>query len=307
MSCTKLSITIIKKGCTAALLILLASCASAPSAKHFLHHTSDETLADSALIQINANPDQPVLFMGQLADGADSAAETSMLYPGNNAGVFLAAVLTHAAVNKSAQNSKEARRQREADQVLAPFQQQISSLDHQTLVKNSLSKLPSDWHEKVTIKGTAASVQDETWIVESAPTFYLSADKRMLKLQHALIARSSTKPDDIAYQNIIEVISAAPEIDNTDLDGYWQESATLTAISSSLYAHSLQLARQDMAGLLNTDSTPEKTYSYHFGARKMYKRARAALSDCKDATIRTLRGWLVSSPELSSSPCAQDS
>jgi hypothetical protein len=216
------------------------------------------------------------------------------LYPGDNAGVFLVAVFTHAAVVEAEKNSKKDELQEEADKVLLPYKDAIANFTGSELVNAGLAKIPTDG--KYSLKILEEGNAEAEWIMESKPEFEMTKNQRVLLSRNIVVIRSNKKQPEILYQNLMEVHSSPCKQEKPE--SCWLEGA-LKNTSVELFAETIKLALLDFSKELHDGTNTEKTFSYYLGDEKTFQRGKLALENCDRMVIRTLRGWLLSVPSAS--------
>lgn len=268
------------------LVLLLAGCNSTPKRDDYTQYvakpTASETISGPIFVSLDANkyPD----FRG-VYDADNTIANNSMLYQGGAGGAgVLAQILTHAAVNSSAQKSKLAEQQKKANKVLQPILPALENIGFSDLVYQ---------HEDYVFAQSDAEGTPAIKL-QSDPIFFFSKDLKSLTLKHVVKATkpSSKKP---FYQNIVEVVGSNIQEDPVL---WWtdNEAQRLRDSVKHLYQLSLRLAAQDIKGQLDAEGVPQRNHRFYQGGELRIERGTELKTDCESRVIRNLRGWLVVYP-----------
>jgi hypothetical protein len=139
-------------------------------------------------------------------------------------------------------------------------------------------------------------------VIESGLVFSMTQDQRALVLDNSLSIRAANAAA-ASYQNVVRVVSGP--IGELYPQPYWtaNEGEKLWRLSAGLLAHSLDLAL-DAASLEKEKSYPQKTFRYREGMADKIERAELIREYCDRIVIRTLRGYLMSVPQLQTQPTA---
>lgn len=224
-----------------------------------------------------------------------------ILYPGGHPLVFLASVLTHAAIEDASERKQRDGLQRGADRVLEPYRQVLDGFGHRELARLALP-LTS------TPAGAALVEHDQAppegrWVVQGVPVFSLTQDAQALLLDHAVEVRAAATPAGPPYRNVIRVVSLPRSSD--DLVAAWtaEEGRPLKAESAGLLASSLDIALSAAASNAigaPSDDKPFRTVRYTEGSQEKIERAQVLEERCGRLLLRNLRGWLMSVPARTS-------
>ncbi len=237
-----------------------------------------------------------VTFRGLVSYDDVEGGQYNMLYPGDTAAVFFAAVITHSVVAESVKNTQKQKLQDLADEIILPYQSSISRIKTQDLANRTVQQL----RQTRAICIQTNSMENSDLIVESRPVFLMAKNEKNILLKNIIIAYSSDKPSQVVYRNMIEVLSLPFSARNAQ--SYWLEGngAKLARASEEMYAESIALVIADIKNTL-ADSSKEKTFHYFQDGQKMYERGRLVSENNDRIAIRTLRGWLKSIPIQSKS------
>lgn len=275
----------------AATMLVIASCtlthtslaadkpaASVPSATDL--HWSLEVPVDSR-----------VSFSGVANFNRSGSAAGSMLYPAPSPVGLLAAVLTHAVIEKSSRSSQKTKTQQEADKVLDPYQPVLQDFLTGTLLGRGASL--------ATVGASRAAVRLERddhqgWWVRVTPEFAMTQDQTTLVLDNVVEIYAPNERKRASYINTIRVIATArPE---QDIRSYWlqNQGAPLIEESAQLLAASLDIAIADASRAKSQQ--PFETVRYMEGQEERMERGQPLAQECGRVLLRTLRGTLMSVP-----------
>jgi hypothetical protein len=226
-------------------------------------------------------------------DGANAGSLNNMLYPAPNLLIGLAAVLTHGVVADAAQERQKQQIQENANRVLVEYRPILNRFKHEELMQKGLALLPPGPARKLVAPD--AKVEGE-WLVESAPVFSMTQDRRALVLDNAVVIYAPGATEKPAYQNVMRVVSRPRETED-DLFVEWadRDGEPLKAESAFLFAHSLEVALNEAASA-GKETRPQRTYRYMEGRTERMERAELVSEQCSRVVVRTLRGWLLSIP-----------
>jgi hypothetical protein len=241
---------------------------------------------------------EKVAFRGMVdPDKAGGNNAYQMAYPGG-AGLagFLVAIATHGVIEESAKNSRKAQAQEAANKVLDSFGDAISSFSNRELMQLALDQLSIKGASKLI---EATDISTSGWIVESAPVFTLTQDKSALVLEVALTIYSANVPSAGRYQNTIRVVSNARVVSEPVVSDT-QQGMQIRQDSVDLFVHSINIALREVARLPDSNVELQKTFRYQEGNVGKMERGQLLFEGCNRVLIRTLRGWIMSIPQLQS-------
>jgi hypothetical protein len=237
--------------------------------------------------------EEAVAYRGLAGMDMSAGRDNLTLYPGPNAGIFAAAIITHGLLADSRIDRAKQALQDKADVVLRPYRPVLKEYKHAELMQAALDKTP--WGGTKTL-ATAAQACGTGWVVQSLPLFSMTQDQRALVLDNVVSVYAPGEMTKPLSQSILRVVSQprmAP-----DMERYWKDDAgaALKAESASLLAHSLALALQEPASPAAGDAPAFRTVRYREGEAEKMERAQVLSQACDRQVIRTLRGWLMSVP-----------
>ena len=254
--------------------------------------------ADSAVAgwALQLPQDDKLIYQG-VVNGSVSSNTRGVAYVGVHPLLFLASVLTHAAMEDAWHKKQRDGLQRSADRVLEPYRQVLDNFGHRELVQLALPQVTAPAGGSL-IEHDQAPPQGQ-WVVQGVPVFSLTQDAQALLLDHALEVRAAAAPAEPLYRNVIRVVSLPRSED--DLVAGWTADAgrPLKEQSASLLALSLDIALSaaaSNAASAQTDDKPFRTVRYTEGAQEKIERAQVLEERCGRLLLKNLRGWLMSVP-----------
>ncbi|MGH6647502.1 hypothetical protein [Aquabacterium sp.] len=231
--------------------------------------------------------------------GGDAGA---MVYPGLGVAGFLAAIVTHGVIMESVKSAELTKLQKQADQVLAPYQDILQSFHHRELMQKGLDQASMGEPRQLI---DAASEDRPGWVIDSMPVFTMTQDRRAIVLENLLRIRKPDAAPGEFYQNTVRVVSPARQA--ADLQALWgaDQGVLLKDESVRLFAQSLRLGVAD-AGRSKTEAKAHKTVRYSEGGVEKMERGEVIEDRCGRVVVRTLRGWVMSVPARGASAAAPD-
>lgn len=232
---------------------------------------------------------------GQLAPLSAGGTPAAIMYPGNNAGGFLAAIAVHAAVNSSVKNAQEQNRIDRANQILESYQGLISEVSNEDLHEYVLSG-----HAGLDMRSTpedTVSLYENGWLVTSEPMYTLSSSEDAIYIKNKVIIQdyfmldNESKDASVYEKNItITSLNSARAYDHSvwlaDNGEYFEKSL------KHLYAQSIWLAVSDFQGNLPATSSRTSTIRYLENGEKKVERGKLINESCDQMLFETLRGEL---------------
>ncbi|SFD84650.1 hypothetical protein SAMN04489710_10733 [Paracidovorax konjaci] len=243
-------------------------------------------------------PAGPVTLKAELNVDEVGIAASDMVYPAPGVAGLIVAIVTHGVIMSAAQKEQLAQKQREVDEKLAAYQPLLADFDTQRLLSDSFQDLASNEKEGARI----ADEKSAGLIVESTPEFFVSLDERALVLINKVSVRPAGAGSDPVYQNIVKIVSdpikgAEPQQAWVAENGRLLKRQATWLLSESI-GISKSMAKHDAAA-----KGAEKTYRYSHGGIQKMERAKYISGDCKRTLVMTLRGTLLSVPEVASGGC----
>jgi hypothetical protein len=235
--------------------------------------------------------EEAVMYRGVINLDTAGSGAGRMMYPAPSAAGFLVAVVTHGLLLEATKNSEKTARQTQADRVLVSYRPVLDDFKASDLLRSAVRKMASPGR---LVPATAATAGDGL-LVESTPVFAMTQDQQALVLDNTVTITRTGEAKPI-YQATVRVVSQ-PRIDE-ELHAFWtdEDGRRLRAESTSLLAHSLEMALRDGTAA-PADGTPAfRTLRYPEGGTEKLERAQVVSQHCGRTVIRTLRGWVMSVP-----------
>lgn len=248
-----------------------------------------------------------VVFRGGVNHDAAGMGAGTMMYPAPSPVGFLAALITHGVLNAGFREKQKNQMQANADLILAPFEPVLAGFTNQRLLEAGRQRLPAERATRLLNPNEPAGGD---WLVEIAPVFSMTQDRRALVLDNAVrIFGPGSSP--VVYAQTVRVVSAplpaaqavaaatepAPVADDEFVKAWSaNQGQKLIDESTSLLAQSLEIALAESGGPATDDKTPHRTFRYPEGGSEKMERAQLVSEGCGRRLIRTLRGWLMSVP-----------
>lgn len=275
----------------AATMLAIASCTFARTSVATEKPVANVPAAAELHWSLDVPVDTRVSFSGVANFDRSGTSAGAMLYPAPSAVGLLAAVLTHAAIEKSSRNSKKTKIQQDADKVLDPYQPVLQNFLTGTLLGRSASL--------ATVGAGREAVREEQdnhqgWWVRVTPEYAMTQDQTTLVLDDVVEIYAPNERKKASYINTIRVIaSARPE---QDIQSYWMQNqgAPLIEASAELLATSLDIAIADASKAKSQQ--PYETVRYMEGHEERMERGQPLAQECGRMLLRTLRGTLMSVP-----------
>ncbi|RDI99032.1 hypothetical protein DVT68_11125 [Dyella solisilvae] len=223
-------------------------------------------------------------------DNAGNSAG-AMLYPAPNAIGLLAAVLTHAAIEKSSRNSEKSKVQKDADKVLDPYQPVLDDFLTGTLLGRGASLATVGAGRQAVLRERD---DHQGWLVRVTPAYSMTQDQTTLVLDNVVEIYGPNERQRASYVNTIRVISTARS--EQDMLSYWtrDQGMPLKEESAELLAASLDIAIADAS---RVKADPQfKTVRYMEGRAERVERGQLLAEQCGRVLLRSLRGTLMSAP-----------
>ncbi|WP_426189975.1 hypothetical protein [Massilia sp. DWR3-1-1] len=224
-------------------------------------------------------------------DGAGGSA-TPILYPAPNLAGMLGGVIAHGLLVNGGREREKERIREEADKVLLPYHGDLAQFNHEQLLGAALAQARVAGAKRLAAAATVAGV-DET-VLDSAPLFYMTQDRRALVLVNTLTVRIAGAA--AAVQKMVRVVSA-PRARDAEAD--WTDGTPnlLRRTSIGMQARAIEIALADAnADYRAGAAAPFRTVRYDEGGVERMERAQVVAEQCGELVIRTLRGELMAVP-----------
>jgi hypothetical protein len=256
-------------------------------------------IANDQGLTLRLPKDEIVVYRGVVSFDKAGKGPGMMMYPtaGLGAAGLLVGVITHGLISESSKNSQKEKIQTEANAVLAPYKEVLSTFTYKDLMSQGLEKAARPLNKRV----IENSENPQTgWLVISAPIFSMTQDRRAIVLDNVIGIYAHDSMDAPKYQTVIRVISQAK--DESEVEEYWSgnQGEKLKAESVALFTQSLDIAIHDAETDPTKNNAAHKTFRYFEGGQEKMERAQLIKEGCKRNLIRTLRGGLISVPAQAS-------
>lgn len=278
------------------LVVFMTACSGARTANYTKHISENPRFEDQHGVVLSFDGDN-LEFHGY-PDFNKQNESGSMMYPGGTPELFFVAVLTHAAIQGSANDNRIEAIQAEADQVLAPYMNAINAISAQEMMAEVVVDLDQRW-PGVNVVKSGPPRGEKQWILTLEPVFYIMQDQKSILLRNVVKLAALNDREHVVYQNLVEVLSEELQTDNPQDHWIREQSGVLTNTTKELITYSIELAAKDIRKEFVSEERKQKTYSFMQGGSKTYQRGNLLMSECKRSTIRTLRGWIKSFPQQS--------
>lgn len=242
-----------------------------------------------------------ISFQGQANRDGAGGGTAQIMYPAPNMAGFIAALVTHGLINESSKTAERQRIQEQANRILEPYAEILSTLSYRALIEHASGKI--DKASSPELIGSADS-SSRTWIMEVTPLYVMTPDQRAIILDNTVrvFVNGSKNP---SYARVIRVVS--PPLAATSEEAIikaWKDDdgARIRGASSDLLAESLKIALFDVSSTQTADER-HRTFRYREGGFERIERAQLVSEQCDRQVLRTLRGWLLSIPSPHPTTC----
>jgi hypothetical protein len=259
-------------------------------------------------------------FHGKIDVNRNSVAGGGMAYPADTAGVFFAAILTHAAIAGSARKAKLNAAQKAADEVLADYQPHIEKINAASMQFDQLKLAPDHtFNVNVTPEADPAS----QWSVRTKPVFFLTQSQQTLILYHQLMfydlslvtdkksrkvkktsKRKKKGPD--PRERLIVIVS--DPLGEGEASQFWlnEEGKYFQETVRKLYQESMQIGFQHYHGYLTPAAPNQMTIRYLEDGKKKIERGQVIKESCRRTMFLTLAGEIKLVPNMGFANCAPE-
>ncbi|HJV61576.1 MAG TPA: hypothetical protein VJ743_11565 [Albitalea sp.] len=238
--------------------------------------------------------DEVVAYHGVVSFDSAGTAGGAFLYPAPGIAGLIAAVATHGVLVEAGKNSQKTRMQEEADKVLDPFKDVLAGFSNRDLIQRGMAQLDGKGTRRLLEAGDVAA---SGWVIEAMPVFRMTQDQSALVLDNTIVVYAADAPSAVRYQNVVRVVSTPRTEAQPQTSWSAEQGKALKDESVDLFAHSLRLALQDIAGEADTaEASNQKTIRYVEGHAPKVERGHLIGETCGRAELRTLRGWIMSVP-----------
>jgi len=239
-------------------------------------------------------------FVGQRKPNKSNSRGGSMMYPGGNAGTFLAAIAIHAAFQSSATATKNQAEMTEANKVLVPYQAIIEQLSLSDLMSSTQFFGWELGHPRLNVKLVDESVPFNGWHTLVNPVFIMSRnqDSIIIKSEISIIdsrLNSIMGANEPSYSRTIYV-HESPIHDKTQ----WlaEGGEYFETIVASLLRSSIVLGINDFSGFLPEKEAVASTIRYAENGTKKVERGYFIQQSCSHTVFESLQGDIKSVPRF---------
>lgn len=229
----------------------------------------------------------PISLHGAINRDKAGGETQAMLYPAFNPLSFVAAVLTHAAINSGIRSAEQEKQLKDADLVLQPLSSAMENLTVQRITTGVAQ------HSELLAEHQMNPASPPEWLVEITPSFVLAQDLRLLTLDAQILVWPAAKGKVPVAMRKIRVLS--DPLNQDGISSYWADNngAALQRIGSGLLAEAIELAVQSWP---TADASLQRTLKFRDGTVVRAERAQLLGTACGRLHARNLRGWLLSVP-----------
>lgn len=258
-----------------------------------------ETAATRAWAWRLVAAEEPVTFHGVVSYDAAGGGAGAMLYPAPGPVGFLAALVTHAAINSGARSAEVKRIEEAADKVLLPLKERLDPLRLRDLQQAAQPRWESGG--ELRLIGADQSI-DSAWVIETQPVFLMTQDRRAMAIEVIVRVFDGTSANKAVIERAVRVVS--PPVKG-DADAYWghADQNRMAQTGAALLAEALRVAVLD---LRSDADLSQSTVRYVEGGTDKFERAMSLGERCDRVALRTLRGGVMSVPTRSRRPTASE-
>lgn len=245
--------------------------------------------------------EQKVPFRGVVNYDEAGIGTGTILYPAVDPLSFLVAIATHGIMNESMKSGQKSKIQEQADKILEPYQPVLDRYTYRELMERGLAGSVAGADGRLAEPNEQAAAE---WILDVAPIFSVTQDQRAIILDNVVALYAPGNAKTPAYANSVRVVST-PKAE-TDVPVLWtsNDGAILKEESAVLFAQSIDAFLDDVTATKSADAPKYKTVRYPQGGVENIERAQLVAEICGRATLKTLRGWLMSVPaQVGGTPC----
>lgn len=236
--------------------------------------------------------DGPVAYRGVVSYDDAGTGQGSMLYPAPNAAGFVAALITHGLLTKSAKEKQKNKIQDAANQVLTDYQVVLEDFKYKELMEKALIKLASSTDFKL-IENSQLSNNEV--VIGSTPSFLITQDQKAIIIDDLLTVSFPNQSSDTTIKSQIRVVSNP--FMSTESASFWTENngENLKNLSAQLLADSIAITLKVISNT-STENLAYETVRYRQGSSEKIERAKVIEINCDRMLIKSLRGMFMSVP-----------
>ena len=238
-------------------------------------------------------------FQGQRKSNEEASSSGSVLYPGNNIGVFMASIAAHAAIQSSVNEGKNRREIKSANGVLKSYQGLIEQFSALELVGDSSSHFSGLRKSGFDLAIVDDRMRFDGWYVAVDPVFIMSRGQDAITVQSVVTiidGRTISGNNDVAsvkpqyaITTVVQSLPVAQPEKWLENDGdYFKQEV------SSLLQDSIDLAIRDFSKLLPERAKKPSTIRYLDNGIKRIERGFVIDATCSRIVFASLRGVIKS-------------
>lgn len=272
---------------------VLAGCATGSAGNSSAQVSEPQPVSrDSGTYFLKLAGEGPAVFYGQpKPDTVAGSTGSGMMYPGNNAATFLAAIMTHAVIAKSIDEKKKNDAIKTANAVLEPYQPMIDSLSTLSLQEYFVFQADHDVEPQYAFADSAAMLDSDGWYTTVNPVYVLSYSEDAISVRAEVNVYERHGGEDVAdlspmYTRTLHLQSALLPEQSMLLDS---EGDLFKQTVHGLMRDLVALAIDDFAGVLPQPVDSIETIRYLDNRAKTVERGRIIDSDCQFILFESLR------------------
>ena len=285
------------------MLVLLIGCATQggqvtePSLHETLNLTPLATIGSKYAVHLPMN--KGLNFQGQRKSVEKTSSSGSVMYPGNNFGVFMASVIAHAAIQSSVNEGKNRREIKSANGVLKSYQSLIEQFSALELVGDSSNSFAGLRKSDFDLAIVDERKRIDGWYVAVDPVFIMSRSQDAITVQSEVTitdGRTVSGNNDVASVKPQYAITSVVQSVPVSQPEKWLENDGdyFKQVVSSLLQDSIDLAIRDFSKLLPERAEKPSTIRYLDNGIKRIERGFVIDETCSRIVFESLRGVIKS-------------
>lgn len=256
----------------------------------------------------------PFIFMGKV-DPNKAGNAAAIMYPGDNALVFFAAIMTHAAINSGANSAKLSKEQEDANRVLEDYQPYIAKFNTgDNAVLPQLDVNTGSANETISFVTNAEAKSTAGWEMNVSPVFFMTQNFGSLILYNKVVFQEvvanqpktkrqparSTARKSAADPNEKVIVVISDPIADADFRHFWSnnDGARFLDTLKLMYKESLSLLLASKLSRQPKENVEQVTVKYMEDGVKKIERGYVITSSCKRTLFESLSGEIKSVPNL---------
>lgn len=234
-----------------------------------------------------------VAFRGSANFDKAGVGSQSILYPAPNAAGLVAAIVTHGLIVESTKKSQKEKIQRDADEVLSPYQSVLTGFKNRELVRRGLKRIAG--HSNRALLASIRATNGD-WFVDVEPVFSMTQDRRALVLDNVISVFRPDSPALPSFRNSVRVVSKPRSEDGVAEVWSANQGEEIKEESARLLAESVSIALAAVTESANVTDGTYRTVRYREGGAEQMERGMLLSEDCERTVVKTLRNALLSVP-----------